>query len=143
MSSNDIDLNVIGSYPIQYKRHTRRLKSGIKRNRNHFCLPKLRKVRCMHCDNNVFFVNSSETSHCNNCECLLPLNESHCSISIASNCLKGQRVLIVIEQSDLQWATIMDIHYLDNGGETFLTLLIDARIQLTKVYASLCMIRVA
>ena len=143
MNTNDIDLNVIGSCPIQNKRHTRRLKSGNKRNRNHVRLPKSRKVRCMHCDNNVFFVIASKTSHCNNCECLFPLNESHCSISIASKCLKGQRVLIVFEQSDLQWATIMDIHYPDNDGERYLTLLTDARIQLTEVYASLCMIRVA
>ena len=97
----------------------------------------------MHCDSNVLFLDANKVSHCNNCECLLPINESHCSVSIAIRCLKHQKVIVAIEQRCLQGATIMDIHYHNDGSEIFFTLLTDVGILMTKVYASKCMIRVA
>ena len=97
----------------------------------------------MHCDSYVLFFDANRISHWNNCECLLPLNESHYSVSIAIWCLKHQKVIVAIEQGYLQGATIMDIHYRNDGSERFFTLLTNVGILMTEVYDSKCMICVA
>ena len=90
-----------GACSKQDKRHTRRLRTSTKRYRNRVRLPKLPKIRYMHCDSNVLFLDANKASHCNNCECLLPINESHCSVSIAIQCLKHQKVIVAIERGCL------------------------------------------
>ena len=74
---------------------------GIKRSINCICLPKLVKLRCMHCDSKTLVSDGGITLQCNNCEGLLPLNDIHCDMATTINTLKGKRVTIDIGHENL------------------------------------------
>ena len=90
----------------------------------------------MHCNSLVLILGKNQTSHCNHCDSMLPLNHNHSDILIAMKTLKGQRVLIYDEVDSITIATIVDVHYPYVVGERWFTIINSDGVSVTNIYAS-------
>ena len=126
----------IGVPPTNKDKGTRRLGWGIQGCRKRVRLPRRTKIRCMHCNSLVLILGKNQTSHCNHCDSMLPLNPNHGDISIAMKALKGQRILIDDGVECITSATIVDVHYPDGVGERWFTITNSDGVSITNIYAS-------
>ena len=90
----------------------------------------------MHCNSLVLILDKNQTSHCNHCDSMLPLNHNHGDISIAMKALKGKCILIDDGAECITSAMIVDVHYPDNGGERWFTITNSNGVSTTNIYAS-------
>ena len=126
----------IGVPPTNKDKGTRRLGWGIQGSRKRVRLPKLNKLKCMHCNCRVLILGKNQTSHCNHCDSMLPLHHHHCDISTTLKTLKGQTILIDDGVECITSATIVDVHYPDGVGERWFTIVNNVGVSLTNIYAS-------
>ena len=136
MVSSVVPFEDIGVAPINKDKGTRRHAWGIQGCRKRVRLPRRMKVRCMHCNSLVLILGKNQTSHCNHCDSMLPLNPNHGDISIAMKALKGQRILIDDGVECITSATIVDVHYPDGVGERWFTITNSDGVSITNIYAS-------
>ena len=134
--SNVVPFEDIGVAPNNKDKGTRRHGWGIQGCRKRVRLPRRMKVRCMHCNSLVLILDKNQTSHCNHCDSMLPLNHNHGDISIAMKALKGKCILIDDGAECITSAMIVDLHYPDNGGERWFTITNSNGVSTTNIYAS-------
>ena len=92
-----------------------RLGWGMQGSRKRIRLPRLTKLKCMHCNCKVLILGKTQASHWNHCDRMLPLHHNHCDISTALKTLKGQTILLD-DGVEITSATIV-VHYPDGVGE--------------------------
>ena len=126
----------IGVPPINNHKGIRGLGWGIQGSRKRVRLPRLNKLKCMHCNCRVLILGKNQTSHCNHCDSMLPLHHHHCDISTTLKTLKGQTILIDDGVECITSATIVDVHYPDGVGERWFTRVNNVGVSLTNIYAS-------
>ena len=119
-----------------------RLGWGMQGSRKRIRLPRLTKLKCMHCYCRVLILGKNQTSHCSHCDSMLPLHHNLCDISTAMKTLKGQTILIDDGVECTTGAKIVDIHYLDGVGECWFTIINNVGISFTNIYASKVRIQV-
>ena len=95
----------------------RRFTKDMQGSRKRVRLPKLVKLRCMHCDCKTLMLAKNQTSHYSHCDYMLPLSQDHCDISTTIQTLKGRNILIDNGVECIRKATIVDVHYPDGIGE--------------------------
>ena len=124
----------IGVALINKDKGTWRLGWGMQGSRKQVCLPRLNKLKCMHCNCRVIILGKNQTSHCPHCDSMLPLHHNHHDISIALKTLKGQTILLD-DGVEITSATIV-VHYPDGVGEWWFTIVNNVGVSLTNIYAS-------
>ena len=134
--SSVVPFEDIGVAPFNKDKGTRRNGWGIQGCRKRVRLPRCTKIQCMHCNSLVLILGKNQTSHCNHCDSMLPLNHNHSYISIAMKTLKGQRILIDDGVECITSATIVDVHYPDVVGERWFTIINSDGVSITYISAS-------